>query len=99
MGWAHATRNIKRASTDTLVRLRDAAAVLIEHDQQISPRVMTDLLLIREETTAALQETGQTADGEILPGAGHSLADRGAVVTGVHAGHQDPGAPGGGAEN
>lgn len=62
MAWAHATHNLKHASTDTLMRLREAAAVLIEHDQQISPRVMTDLLLIREETTAALQETGQTAE-------------------------------------
>lgn len=61
MGWAHATRNLNHASTDTLLRLRDAAAVLIEHDRQISPRVMTDLLLIREETTAALQHTTSAA--------------------------------------
>jgi alpha-ketoglutarate-dependent taurine dioxygenase len=57
-----AARFGQHASTDTLLRLRAAAAVLIEHDQQISPRVMTDLLLIREETTAALQQTGQTAE-------------------------------------
>jgi nucleoside-diphosphate kinase len=56
MGWPHATRNLKLASTGTLGELRNAAAVLIAHEQQISPRVMTDLLLIREETTAALHE-------------------------------------------
>lgn len=56
MSWTHATRNLKHASSDTLAMLRDAAAVLIAHEHQISLRVMTDLLLIREETTAALQD-------------------------------------------
>src|SRR5580692_2811798 len=52
----HATRNLKHVSSDTLAKLRDAAAVLIAHEHQISPRVMTDLLLIREETSAALHD-------------------------------------------
>lgn len=56
MGCPYATWNLKLASTGTLGEPRNAAAVLIAHEQQISPRVMTDLLLIREETTAALHE-------------------------------------------
>jgi nucleoside-diphosphate kinase len=56
MGRTHATRNLKHASSDTLEKLRDASAVLVAHEHQISPHLMTDLLLIREETTAALHD-------------------------------------------
>jgi len=49
MGRTHATRNLKHASSDTLEKLRDASAVLVAHEHQISPHLMTDLLLIREE--------------------------------------------------
>ena len=56
MSWTRASRNLKHASSDTLAKLRDAAAELIGHEHQINPRVMTDLLLIREETTAALRD-------------------------------------------
>jgi hypothetical protein len=56
MSWTHATRNLKHTSSDTLAKQRDATAVLIAHEHQISPRVMTDLLLIREATTAALHD-------------------------------------------
>jgi hypothetical protein len=36
MSWTHATRNLKHTSSDTLAKLRDAAAVLIAYEHQIS---------------------------------------------------------------
>lgn len=50
-----ATRDLKRATPEELTALRDAATVLIEHDRLISPRVLTDLCLIREESAAELR--------------------------------------------
>ena len=49
-----ATRDLKDATAEELAALRDAATVLVEHERRISPRVLTDLCLIREETTAEL---------------------------------------------
>jgi hypothetical protein len=49
-----ATRNLKHATPEELAAIRDAAAVLVEHERRISPRVLTDLCLIREEATAEL---------------------------------------------
>ena len=54
MTWPRATRDLKDATAEELAALRDAAAVLVEHEQRISPRVLTDLCLIREEATAEL---------------------------------------------
>ena len=56
-----ATRDLKRATPGELAALRDAATVLIEHDRQISPRVLTDLCLIREESAAELRSRLHTA--------------------------------------
>lgn len=49
-----ATRDLKHATTEELAAMRDAAAVLVEHERRISPRVLTDMCLIREEVTAEL---------------------------------------------
>jgi hypothetical protein len=49
-----ATRDIKHATAEDLAAMRDAAAVLVEHERRISPRVLTDLCLIHEETVAEL---------------------------------------------
>ena len=49
-----ATRDLKDATAEELAALRDAAAVLVEHERRISPRVLTDLCLIREEAAAEL---------------------------------------------
>jgi hypothetical protein len=35
--------------------MRDAAQLLIDHERQLNPRVLTDLCLIREETSAELR--------------------------------------------
>jgi hypothetical protein len=52
----HATRALRNADADDLAAIRDAVAVLIEHERNISPRVLTDLCLIREEITAELRK-------------------------------------------
>jgi hypothetical protein len=49
-----ATRDLKHATTEELAAIRDAATVLAEHERRISPRVLTDVCLIREEATAEL---------------------------------------------
>ena len=49
-----ATRDLKHATTEELAAIKDAATVLTEHERRISPRVVTDLCLIREEVTAQL---------------------------------------------
>jgi hypothetical protein len=49
-----ATRDLKHATTKELIAMRDAATVLTEHERRISPRVLTDVCLIREEATAEL---------------------------------------------
>lgn len=54
MTWQRATRDLKDASPEELAVIRDAAAVLVDHERRISPRVLTDLCLIREETIAEL---------------------------------------------
>jgi len=56
MTWPHATRALRNADADELAAIRDAAALLIEHERNISPRVLTDLCLIREEATAELRK-------------------------------------------
>lgn len=56
MGWAHATRNLSKASDTDLIAMHDAAKLLMEHERRISPRAMTELCLIREETGAELLE-------------------------------------------
>ena len=50
-----ATRDLKHATAGELAALRDAVTVLIEHERRVSPRVLTELCLIREETIAELR--------------------------------------------
>jgi hypothetical protein len=57
----HATRALSNTDADNLTAIRDAATVLIEHEQNISPRILTDLCLIREETTAELHKRIRSA--------------------------------------
>jgi hypothetical protein len=54
MGWAHATRGLGRLGEADLTAMHDAAKLLMEHQRHINPRVMTELCLIREETSAEL---------------------------------------------
>jgi hypothetical protein len=56
MGWAHATRELSNASDAELAVMNDAARVLMDHQRRISPRVMTELCLIREETGAEMRK-------------------------------------------
>ncbi len=56
MGWAHATRDLGNASNADLAAMHDATETLMNHERQISPRVMTDLCLIREETGLELRK-------------------------------------------
>jgi hypothetical protein len=61
---ARATRDLRTASADQLAAMRDAATLLVEHQRRISPRVLTELLLIREETDQELRiRDGALADG------------------------------------
>jgi hypothetical protein len=55
VSWQRATRSLKRAGVEDLTNMRDAAQLLIDHERQINPRVLTDLCLIREETSAELR--------------------------------------------
>ena len=55
MTWPRATRNLKHAGAGQLTAMRDAAAVLLEHERHISPDVTTVLCQIREETAAELK--------------------------------------------
>jgi hypothetical protein len=56
MAWAHATRDLSKASDVDLTAMHDAAKLLMEHERRISPRVITELCLIREETRAELRK-------------------------------------------
>lgn len=56
-----ATRDLKHATPEELAAVRDAATVLIAHERQISPRILTDLCLIREESAAELRSRLHTA--------------------------------------
>jgi hypothetical protein len=62
VGWAHATRDLSKASDEDLGAMRDAAALLMEHQRRVNPRVVTELCLIREETDA---ELARRADPDI----------------------------------
>jgi hypothetical protein len=67
MTWPQATRGLRDADAQELAAMRDAAAVLLAHQRRISPRVLTDLCLIREEATAELGKrvhaAGMTSEG------------------------------------
>jgi hypothetical protein len=56
VAWAHATRDLSKASEADLTAMHDAAKLLMEHERRISPRVITELCLIREETRAELRK-------------------------------------------
>ena len=47
MTWPRAARNLKHADAGQLTAMRDAAAVLLEHERHISPDVITVLCQIR----------------------------------------------------
>jgi len=55
VSWQRATRSLKYAGAEDLANMRDAAQLLMDHERQINPRVLTDLCLIREETSAELR--------------------------------------------
>jgi hypothetical protein len=59
MSWAHATRNLSKASDTDLIAMRDAAKLLMDHQRRISPTVLTELCLIREETCLELRKRSQ----------------------------------------
>jgi hypothetical protein len=68
MAWARATRNLSQASDADLTAMRDAAKLLMDHERRISPRVLTELCLIREETGAELHKhVDMGRDGAIDP--------------------------------
>jgi hypothetical protein len=63
MTWPRATRNLKHGDAGHLIAMRDAAAVLLEHERHVSPDVITVLCQIREETPAELNaRQGASAD-------------------------------------
>ena len=62
MTWPRAARNLKHTDAGQLTAMRDAAAVLLELERQISPDVITSLCQIREETAAELKARGTSAD-------------------------------------
>jgi hypothetical protein len=76
MGLAHATRDLRRASEEQLTVMRDAAALLMEHQRRISPRALTELCLIREEAAAELShriravacDSGLQSGGRVVAG-------------------------------
>jgi hypothetical protein len=56
MAWAHATRDLSKASDADLAAMHDAAKLLMEYERRIAPRVITELCLIREEAGVELQK-------------------------------------------
>ena len=62
MSWQRATRSLKAAGAKDLSNMRDAAQLLIDHERLINPRVLTDLCLIREETSAEQRRRADVAD-------------------------------------
>jgi hypothetical protein len=59
MGWAHATRNLSKASYADLTAIHDAAKLLMDHERRVTPQVLTELCLISEETEAELNKRVQ----------------------------------------
>jgi len=59
VSWAHATRDLSKASDADLTAMHNAADALMKHQRSISPRVLTELCLIREETFFELQKRTQ----------------------------------------
>lgn len=64
MSWQRATRSLKAAGADDLANMRDAAQLLINHERLIKPRLLTDLCLIREETSAELRSRVDSVDSD-----------------------------------
>jgi hypothetical protein len=44
--------------------MRDAAQLLVDYERLINPRVLTDLCLIREETSAELRRRVDSVDSD-----------------------------------
>jgi hypothetical protein len=77
MTWPRATRNLKHADAGQLTAMRDAAAVLLEHERHISPDVITTLCQIREESAAELKARAGHQQTQLTPApAHHPVADR-----------------------
>jgi hypothetical protein len=72
MSWARATRELSKASDVELAAMHDAARLLMDHERHISPRVLTELCLIREEPSAEVRERARSLGDEILTGASPS---------------------------
>ncbi len=64
MSGQRATRSLKAAGATDLAHMRDAAQLLIGHERLINPRVLTDLCLIREETSAELRRRVDSVDSD-----------------------------------
>ncbi len=64
MSWQRATRSLKAAGAKDLAHMHDAAQLLIDHERLINPRVLTDLCLIREETSAELRRRMDSVDSD-----------------------------------
>jgi len=64
VSWQRATRSLKAADAEDLANMRDAAQLLIGHERLINPRVLTDLCLIREETSAELRRRVDSVDSD-----------------------------------
>jgi hypothetical protein len=67
MTWPRATRNLKHADAGHLTAMRDAAAVLLEHERHVSPDVITVLCQIREEAAAELKDRQGASAGQPKP--------------------------------
>ena len=79
MTWPRATRNLKHADAGQLTAMRDAAAVLLEHERHISPDVITTVLCqIREETAAELKARQGASADQPTPAPGHCPAPQAA---------------------
>jgi hypothetical protein len=64
VSWQRATRSLKAAGAKDLANMRDEAQLLINHERLINPRVLTDLCLIREETSAELRRRVDSVDSD-----------------------------------
>jgi len=64
VSWQRATRSLKYAGAEDLANMRDAAQLLIDHERLINPRVLMDLCLICEETSAELRRRVDPVDSD-----------------------------------
>jgi hypothetical protein len=76
--WSHdmAARYQEPEACDAgqLTAMRDAAAVLLEHERHVSPDVITVLCQIREETAAELKARQEASADQPTPSPAHHPA-------------------------